>query len=301
MSAATSPASPSHKSTNVRVRSRAAGWTAGWTVGSYVAAPWVERAALARFVTAPHTSPAAPEVSGVKTHQFWIDGPVGRLCAYDWGDSGPTVLLAHGWGGTAAQMSGFVRPLLDAGFHVLAYDQPAHGSSAGRRATVRDFAAATAAVAAKAYRVHGVIGHSLGATAALLALGHGLTADRLALLAPAVELSFFVRGFAASLGLTPRRIDGVLARAEAEIGPFDSFDVRTRAPSFSSAGLIIHDPRDREAPYAQAAALALAWPDAQLRTVEKLGHRRLLADLHVIRDAVDFMQPGRVEGLSKTA
>src|SRR6266850_6717289 len=239
MSIITASARP-EKSTNVRFNA--------WTLGSYVAGGWAERAALERFAKAPHTSPAAPQVFGVKTHQFWVDGPSGRLCAYDWGESGPTVLLAHGWGGTAAQMSGFVRPLLDAGFHVIAYDQPAHGSSAGQRATVVDFAAATAAVAAKADRVHGVIGHSLGATGALLALGHGLTADRLALLAPAVELSFYVRGFAASLGLTPRRIDGVLQRLEHAVGSFDALDVRKRAPSFSSAGLIIHDPRDRETP-----------------------------------------------------
>jgi pimeloyl-ACP methyl ester carboxylesterase len=188
-------------------------------------------------------------------------------------------------------MTGFVRPLLDAGFHVLAFDQPAHGSSAGQRATVADFAAATAAVAAKADRIHGVIGHSLGATGAMLALGHGLTADRLAVLAPAVELQFFVRGFGASLGLSARRIDGMVARVQQEVGSFDAFDVRKRAASFSSAGLIIHDPRDREVPYAQAAELALAWPNARLHTVEKLGHRRLLADLGVIRTAIEFMRP----------
>jgi alpha-beta hydrolase superfamily lysophospholipase len=196
-------------------------------------------------------------------------------------------------------MVGFVRPLLDAGFHVLAFDQPAHGASAGRRATVVDFAAATAAVAAKVDRVYGVIGHSLGATGAFLALGHGLTADRLALLAPAVELPSFVRSFGQSLGLPARRIDGMLRRVAAEVGGLERWDLRRRAPSVSATGLIIHDPRDREVPFAPAAELAHAWPHARLDTAERAGHRRLLADRQVIRAAVEFLrvpQPLRLVG-----
>src|SRR5512143_2769531 len=55
----------------------------------------------------------------------------GELAVTRWGESGPAVLLMHGWGGSRAQMTGFVAPLLAAGFRVVAYDQPAHGESDG--------------------------------------------------------------------------------------------------------------------------------------------------------------------------
>lgn len=261
----------------------------GWSLLSRLLPGTVERAALERFATPPSTPPGAPVVRGEKTHQFWVDADGRRISAYDFGSGGPTVLLAHGWGGTAAQLAGFVRPLLDAGFHVLAFDQPAHGASQGRRATVADFARATAAVAAKVDRVHGVIAHSLGATGAILALGRGLVADRVVALAPPVEMTFFARSFAAALGLPPRRIDGMLRRIAAEVGPLDGFDLRRRAPALSSRALLIHDPRDREVPFAPAVELAAAWPGARLRRADRLGHRRLLADLGVIREAVAFL------------
>ena len=263
---------------------------AGWQLLAALLPAAAERAAITRFVAPPITPPAPPRVAGLRTHSFWVDSPSGRLCAYDWGDRGPTVLLAHGWGGTAVQLGGFVRPLLDAGFHVLAFDQPAHGASVGRRATVLDFAGATAAVAAKVDRVHGVIAHSLGATGAALALGS--VAARLALLAPPVAQPWLARACAAALGLPPPRIDGMLRRLEAALGSFDALDLRLRAPRFTSSALIVHDPCDREVPYDQSRSLALAWPAARLHRVDHGGHRSLPSDPGVIRAVVDFMRPG---------
>ena len=43
----------------------------------------------------------------------------GELAVTTWGESGPTVLLMHGWGGSRAQMTGFVEPLLSASIKLL--------------------------------------------------------------------------------------------------------------------------------------------------------------------------------------
>ena len=58
----------------------------------------------------------------------------GELALTCWGNSSPSVLLMHGWGGSRAQMTGFVEPLLKAGYRVVAYDQPAHGDIPFKRA-----------------------------------------------------------------------------------------------------------------------------------------------------------------------
>src|SRR5512134_2629570 len=52
----------------------------------------------------------------------------------------PSVLLMHVWGGARAQMTGFVDPLLFAGYRVVAYDQPAHGESAGKMTNLLEIA-----------------------------------------------------------------------------------------------------------------------------------------------------------------
>src|SRR5690349_4963423 len=51
------------------------------------------------------------------------------VVAWRWG-AGPTVILAHGWGGYGAQMQPFVEPLVAAGHEVILFDALAHGESA---------------------------------------------------------------------------------------------------------------------------------------------------------------------------
>jgi alpha-beta hydrolase superfamily lysophospholipase len=97
-----------------------------------------------------------------------------NLATWRWGAAqAPAVLLAHGWGGFAAQLHAFVPRLLAAGFRVVAYDQPAHGLSEGRLTGLPDFAGALAAVAAHHGEVRHVVAHSLGAIGAAVAASRG--------------------------------------------------------------------------------------------------------------------------------
>jgi hypothetical protein len=52
-------------------------------------------------------------------NSFRIPFAGGELAVTTWGQ-GPGVLLMHGWGGARAQMTGFVEPLLVAGYRVVA-------------------------------------------------------------------------------------------------------------------------------------------------------------------------------------
>ncbi len=62
-----------------------------------------------------------PGVSaGEPLEAFW-DGH--RIAGEAWGE-GPNVYLVHGWGGCRAHMAVFVKPLVDAGHRVIAFDLP---------------------------------------------------------------------------------------------------------------------------------------------------------------------------------
>jgi len=52
---------------------------------------------------------------------------------------------------------------------------------------------------------------------------------------------------------------------------------------------VIHDREDAEVPWQEGAIIAQAWPGATLSTTSGLGHRRIVRDRHVVREAVNFV------------
>ena len=262
----------------------------------YLAPMAVERWAARAFTRPlPLLPPRAPRVAGLVGRRFDIDidGAGERLAAWEWG-AGPTVLLVHGWNGQAAQMSPFVAPLVASGHYVLAFDQPAHGLSTGANANLLDLAQAVAAVGRKVGPVHAVIAHSLGATATALAIARGLRVARAVLLAPPAEPRHFMRAFAARLGLPPAQTNGMIEELRRQVGDLDRLDLVKLAPALRTRPLVIHDPSDREVPFAHGQAIAAAWPGARLEVVRGLGHRRLLSDRRVIEQAVEFVREPEV-------
>jgi alpha-beta hydrolase superfamily lysophospholipase len=218
-------------------------------------------------------------------------GP-GALPAWRWG-RGKGVLLVHGWGSRAGHLAGFVLPLLEAGFSPIAFDAPAHGEAAGRRTNLPEIARAVEAVAEAAGAPAGVVAHSAGAAAAALALRRGLPADRVVFLAPAGNPEGFTRVFAARLGLGPASLRSMRARAERRIGVrFDELDLRSLSRAQRAALLVVHDRDDEETSWQDAAAVAQAWPGAELVTTRGLGHHRVLKDAGVVARATAFLGGG---------
>ena len=53
--------------------------------------------------------------------------------------------------------------------------------------------------------------------------------------------------------------------------------------------LVIHDRDDRDVAWTDGAAIAGAWPGAELVSTAGLGHRRIVHDLAVVARAVSFL------------
>jgi pimeloyl-ACP methyl ester carboxylesterase len=208
---------------------------------------------------------------------------------------GPTVLLAHGWSGYAAQFDAWIEPLVAAGHRVVLFDAPAHGGSGGRRTNIMDMAGAIQHVAGLYGPVHAIVAHSFGAPATLFALRHGLKVGRLVLLAAPLSLTVFSRFVAHVLGL-PHSVRGRMQHNmekklefrwdENETDKLLADLVRGRALDV----LLVHDRRDREVPFACAERIAEVVPSAQLIATEGNGHTRLLRNAGVIADAASFLR-----------
>ena len=286
------------KSTNVRsAKQLAAGVSglalrAGLQAMSALAPAATERWALGRFATPARTPHGGPKAPG--GHRFTLAGPHGDLAVWDYG-AGPTVLLAHGWSGHAAQMSAFIPALVAGGYHVVCFDQPAHGHSGGRRTSMLQFRDAVLAVGRRLGPLAGVVAHSLGATASLLALDRGLRADRLVLLAPPIDPVPFAWAFADQVGLPRARTEGLVRL----LREFLHADLGERYAMEAAAAardplLLIHDQDDRAVPISHGRQLADACPRARLWPVRGLGHNRMLGDPAVVQAAVAFLQTGQV-------
>jgi pimeloyl-ACP methyl ester carboxylesterase len=224
----------------------------------------------------------------IRGHRFTITGEGPELAVWDWGD-GRTVLLVHGWNGNGAQLSGFVPALMRAGCYVAAPDLPAHGASGGNRSNVRAMADALLRVGRRVGPVHGVIAHSLGAAAAVIAMAEGLGAERAVLIAPPADLPRYAWHYGRILGLSPQSSARLLDRLDAALGGRDAFDMVRLAGLQTARTLLLHDPEDREVPFSDADTLARHWPGARLVPVRGAGHTRALRDPEVISRAVSFI------------
>jgi len=247
--------------------------------------------------SSPAEEPFVPCLAGKR---FAVETSSGMVAAWHYGE-GPTVIVSHGWNAASSQLFRLIARLVRGGFEVVAFDQPAHGLSAGTRTDVAEMADALRSVAFRVRPVHAVVAHSLGATAAALAIARGASLPRAVLIAPPVELPFFARGFAKRLGLSPARADGMLRRLEAAMGPIEALDLLRLAPAQRAALLVLHDSADREVPFAHSEALVSAWPGARLQPLTNLGHRRMLREPRVLEEIVDFLRETKRDGLQRIA
>jgi pimeloyl-ACP methyl ester carboxylesterase len=213
-----------------------------------------------------------------------------RITAWTWGE-GPRVLLAHGWEGTARDMVPIANAIVQRGRSVTVFDMPAHGRSTGRTTTLIEMVDALAAVARATGTPDAVVGHSLGAAAAVLALRDGLSSSSVALLAPVAEPWLFVRRLSDMLGFSDARCEGLMAAIERRAGVgIQDIDGADAARSLDARALILHDPADRQVPFSQAEALATAWKGSTLHPVTGLGHRRVLYDPAAIARIVEHVR-----------
>lgn len=282
----------SDKSTNGRLRTKAP-QPLRW---AFAALQRIRPSAAERFAGWLFCHPRRASMTEDETavmeaaHPFRIRARGLELRAWSWGD-GPTALLHHGWNGRAAHMAALVRPLLEAGFSVVAYDAPAHGDSPGRITSAPEMARVLNEVASELCGIHSVVAHSIGGAATLLAIRAGLKIEGAVLLATPSDLRIFVETFAEHLGLDSRTRDGMARRVGDWFGiEWNEMGVRSWAGNNRPPLLVVHDRHDAVVPWSQGVELCSTWGKAELLTTTGLGHRAVRRDPAIISRAVGFLK-----------
>ena len=211
--------------------------------------------------------------------------------------TGPTVLLVHGWSRRGGQLGAFIAPLRHRGFRVVTYDCLAHGEAGGRDTALPEMARALARVAAHVGPLAGIVAHSVGGAATVIAAGDGLAVARIVLIgAPEQPRSYLfdaARHLGFSRAVAARTMDRVSARYDFA---FATVRARTVVRCLNRPALVVHDIHDAEVPFEESEMLASAWPGARLLATSGLGHRRILRDPGVVSAVADFIGAGAKAG-----
>jgi len=287
------------KSTNVRAtRSAPPLLRLGFGALGAVAPPLAARLAERLFLTPPrHRAPERERAVLASGRRFDVPLAGKRLVAWSFGQ-GPPVLLVHGWGGRGGQLASFVEPLVVAGLSAVTFDAPGHGLSSGRQSSLPELALAVTRVAESVGPLHGLVGHSMGASAASVAIADGLPVGRAVLIAPPADAAEFYGRFARAIGIsadvgreTRRRIE------DRFLVSWSKLNAERLGPRLELPLLVIHDRGDPEVPWIDGAVIADACPNATLYTTDGLGHRRVLRDPDVLAAAVGFLRAGVPEAV----
>lgn len=219
----------------------------------------------------------------------------GELAVTTWGEtSRPAVLLMHGWGGARAQMTGFVDPLLFAGYRVVAYDQPAHGESDGKMTNILEIAPTMDLIQQKEGPFDVIIAHSFGTLITSYALTHRN-------FPPPAKLVYFgafnqlleaLPRFQIMAGLPDAIMDGMRDMIHENFGKdvLDPIANETMTPQIPIPALMFHDAADNVTPVEDSRAIAKVWKSAKYIETNGLGHRGALQSEEIHQQVVKFLK-----------
>lgn len=226
---------------------------------------------------------STPADLGLPAEDVWLDSKSGtRLHGWFIPVAGPApaVLVVHGWGGSASLMLPFAPQLHRAGFHAFFLDVRNHGLSEPDRFVSMPRFADDLEVALDwledrpEVTTIGVIGHSVGAGAAILSASRGRSPAAVVSVAAPADPGDLMRELMARL---PRPLLGAaLGVVQRIIGArFEDFAPRHRVPLVASPLLLVHGDADSVVPVASLHELAAAQPRAEVLVVADGEHSDL--------------------------
>ena len=215
-----------------------------------------------------------------------------NIATYSWGQSGPTVLLVHGWSGRGTQLGAFVEPLISAGYRVLSLDCPAHGRSSGKQTTLYEIADVLLALHDHYGPFDSVITHSFGGPCLAVAMQRGLHTSSVVSICPPARVTALVEKFADTLAIPEKAEKDFIRRFEETFGKniLEEASMVNNVHELDIPALVIHDEDDDDIPWHEGQDVAQAWKNASFIKTSTLGHRRILRDALTIETAVDFVK-----------
>lgn len=210
---------------------------------------------------------------------------------------GAVVVLVHGWGSSHGRMTVLAEPLLEGGYPVFLFDVRYHGESPDAPyVTARHFRDDTMAATREAHAAYPgrplvLIGHSMGGSAAVLAVAEGAPAAGLVTIAAPADLwdvwadSFRRRGLPGKLIV---RLFNPFWRNRAGV-PFRTLRPERRVAEVDIPLLVFHGSRDLSVPPEHARLLARG-AGVEPVIVEGADHNNVLGNTELQAELFTFLE-----------
>jgi pimeloyl-ACP methyl ester carboxylesterase len=235
------------------------------------------------FAVKPFHLNAAQRELLQQAHRYFLEFKHNKIRVFEWG-AGPVIVLVHGWGGRALQLSSFVQPLLDKGYKVVAFDHKGHGESSSGYSSYLEIVRSTDLVVAHyANDLSGVIAHSIGSNAVFKVSEYFAQPLKIALVAPMENFPHWLEAMRRRLGIYEKLFARVIEQIETDSGlnlleqcEFD-YDQISRHDV-----LLVHDQLDRINKISASLEIQRNLPDSSLMQTENLGHSCILGNAEVV-------------------
>ncbi|WP_445381494.1 alpha/beta fold hydrolase [Robiginitalea sp. IMCC43444] len=214
---------------------------------------------------APYLKSAKHSVERVANHD---------IQTYQWPGPGPKVLLIHGWESNTFRWRNLISHLSDAGFHIIAFDAPAHGYSSGTYLHVPLYTECVAYMTHK-FEPKYAVGHSVGGMTALYyAHKHPEdTVEKIVTIGSPSEFEEIADSYQQLLGFNQRVMRGFDQFIFENFGfHIHEFSTSRFIEGSPKKGLLLHDKMDTIAPFHASQKVHNAWQDSVLIPTEGLGH-----------------------------
>jgi pimeloyl-ACP methyl ester carboxylesterase len=205
-------------------------------------------------------------------------------------DNGKQILLVHGWESRATQMYGLVKGLVKQGYTIFAVDMPGHGHSSGETSNAYIFSQTVKLAQQELGHFHAIIGHSMGAGAAAIAVGKGVITDKLVLISGPSSIENVLRRFSGFVGLNKKTTNKFIDSIGHYVGvPVTELDATKLLQACGIPALLIHDEYDIEVPVSESTRLAPVFNHSELFVTQGLGHRKILKSDEVFAKINSFV------------
>ncbi|MDR9374058.1 MAG: alpha/beta fold hydrolase [Schleiferiaceae bacterium] len=197
--------------------------------------------------------------------------------AWRLGETGPPVILMHGWSGRGSQFFDLIDRLAPH-YQVCALDAPGHGAHQGKPTHMLAFVEALEVADAQFGPFQHGIGHSLGGMVLFNGFPSQINFQTLSVIGTPAHVDNVVGDFCEKINAHRKVYHRIIQYIEKRY-QLKTADVSTNTLSrqYPCPGIIAHDEEDVDVPAANAHELHQAWPAAQLFLSQGYGHRRILS------------------------
>jgi pimeloyl-ACP methyl ester carboxylesterase len=261
---------------------------------AFLSKKWVAIYAAKLFTTPiKHKLPKREIKMDKDSEQQMISVPVihKQVNVYKYGNGSKKILLVHGWSGRGTQLCKIADEMIKLGYAIVSFDAPAHGKSPGNSTIMVDFIASIIEIDKQFGPFEVAIGHSLGGMSVLNAIKEGLQVDKAVIIGSGDIVQDIIDDFIAKLELKPEISKLLCEYFEKKYGgKMDDYSAYKAAAITLIPTLVIHDENDPEVSIKAGKNIFEHLKNGELMVTKGLGHRKILADNHVIEKIINFIK-----------